>query len=344
MEQLNLFALIESEKPSRELSKDEAKKQVQEYLQVKKVDVDSSTTEKSTPKKQAPVKKSKPELPERYLEFNKIAPKLKGEQLISYLEKWFDGKISVIKNGYMPYDGVVSSEMYVLPKPIENYGFQIEFAGCDIVAEQYILYIYNNQCYYATFSMEVDKRLIGEHRDINRNHCAATLAQIKKVKMSAFRPCNKILSKYHLMGDSEFDFEKDFPYLTEEMLREINVPWEWWYMAPQMEQLYKAGYDFVKSLNKNNIEEFNRLTQKGNSLKEIFKTEPYVFKMMRHQTSLSVWDRFRKMAKRQGMTKQTLESIYEAGYADREVEYVYQLLGRTYNEKPIFKTFDQLLR
>ncbi|MBQ1292911.1 MAG: PcfJ domain-containing protein [Clostridiales bacterium] len=114
------------------------------------------------------------------------------------------------------------------------------------------------------------------------------------------------------------------------------------FTCPQLEQLVKAGYDFAENgirgfwRQTKDIDAFNRLTQPGTKLKNIFKTSKDVYTTLRGETELEIWDVYRKMAKSGKLTKETIEQAYWSHFDADDLKTVNSILNRKYEGKPVF--------
>ncbi len=121
-------------------------------------------------------------------------------------------------------------------------------------------------------------------------------------------------------------------------------------IAPQIEQLDKAGYKFVDtliyaldvhSIEVTAITQFQRLCQPGKNMKEIFKTSKAVYTTLKDCKDLCTWDIYRKMDKQGKIDASNIQRIYLAGYSERDLNDMSAILNRQYNGKKIF-TWDSL--
>ena len=121
-------------------------------------------------------------------------------------------------------------------------------------------------------------------------------------------------------------------------------------IAPQIEQLDKAGYSFVKQQvmvaltgyeDSASLEQFNRLCQPGKNMKEIFKTSKVVYTTLRGCDKLSIWDVYRKMDKQGKISADAIERAYNNNYSEKELNEFSTILGMEYDGKKIF-TWDSL--
>lgn len=120
-------------------------------------------------------------------------------------------------------------------------------------------------------------------------------------------------------------------------------------MAPQFEQLIKAGFAFAdnmitrsKYLRENEIDCFNRLCKRGNNLKEIFKTPKVVYETLKDEKSLDYWDTIRRMFKNGTISQDTIEQIVDAHFDKQDMEKISFILRQEYNGKKVF-TFNSLM-
>lgn len=148
----------------------------------------------------------------------------------------------------------------------------------------------------------------------------------------------------------ETQFMDDFPYDVQ--TQQLNdLPAYLFYVAPQIGQLYKAGYaklvdDFVWALyhaRPTDVVAFFRLTQPGNNMQEIFKTTSGVYKTLKgEKVSIKVWDTCRRLVKTGKVRDDTISLIVDMGLDERELASAYQVLGFERNGKKIL-TLDKLV-
>lgn len=125
-------------------------------------------------------------------------------------------------------------------------------------------------------------------------------------------------------------------------------------LAPELEQLSKAGYAFADemidvlaskrySYTAATMESFNRLVQPGRNLKEIFKTSKAVYSLLKDEVKLKVWDEYRKFDKFGRIQPAAMRRFYESGewIDDRELSEFQKILGAKYRGKTVF-TFESL--
>lgn len=128
-------------------------------------------------------------------------------------------------------------------------------------------------------------------------------------------------------------FQLKKPYLhtwlaalhDDELINYLNCPWS--------ETLSKAGYavahDILKGLLNapSDLELVNRLLQRGNNPKEIFKTSKSVYSALKEETSIHKWDVFRRMEKNGRISGDTISIVYAQNWDKRELETANSILG-----------------
>ena len=161
----------------------------------------------------------------------------------------------------------------------------------------------------------------------------------------------KVFAKYpepgsYMLLNSELDLwdilERTNPYGMETARQYDCTNPLLFFTCPQLEQLIKAGYDFVENgirgfwRQTKEIDAFNRLTQPGTKLKNIFKTSKDVYTTLRGETDLEIWDVYRKMAKTGKLTKETIEQAYWMHFDADDLKTVNSILDRRHSGKPVF--------
>ena len=161
----------------------------------------------------------------------------------------------------------------------------------------------------------------------------------------------KVFAKYpepgsYMLLNNQLDLwdilEKTNPYALEVAKQFDCTNPLLFFTCPQMEQLAKAGYDFVENgirgfwRQSKEIDAFNRLTQPGTKLKNIFKTSKDVYTTLRGETDLEIWDVYRKMAKTGKLTKETIEQAYWSHFDADDMKMVNSILNRRHEGKPVF--------
>ena len=123
-------------------------------------------------------------------------------------------------------------------------------------------------------------------------------------------------------------------------------------VAPELEQLGKAGYTFcdvlagkasIYRLDKADVDAYNRLCKTGSSIKKIFKTSKAVYEVLKNESDVGIWNTFRKMEKTGKITGDQVGFCYENGFSSRELSYISEILNAKYNGKPVF-SFSSLIR
>lgn len=142
-----------------------------------------------------------------------------------------------------------------------------------------------------------------------------------------------------------------YPY-AEPVFRQLVGPnWgELAVMAPELELLYKAGYESLcesivhayATEGSSGVEQFNRLCKPGKNLKEIFKTEKIIYKTLQKERDLAKWDTYRKFLKTGKIQADTVDRIFTADYSAKELQLVYDCLGVKRDGKQLV-TIDQLI-
>ncbi len=182
-----------------------------------------------------------------------------------------------------------------------------------------------------------------------------TVSKWKKAKLHAHKlvtvlnrdETEEILSRVNPYGSA---FLKEFSLDSYNEVYPVDL-----LIAPQLEQLDKAGYKIAKEMRcelqgyEDNVtfEQFNRLCQPGKNMKEIFKTSKAVYTTLKNCEKLSTWDIFRKMDKQGKLTAENVQRCYEGGYSEKELNEASVILNFMWKEKdtekPLF-TWDTLQR
>ena len=161
----------------------------------------------------------------------------------------------------------------------------------------------------------------------------------------------KVFAKYpepgsYMLLNNQVDLwdilERTNPYALETAKQYDCINPLLFFTCPQLEQLVKAGYDFVEDgirgfwMQSKEIDAFNRLTQPGTKRKNIFKTSKDVYTTLRGERDMEIWDVYRKMAKTGKLTKETIEQAYWAHFDADDLKTVNSILNRRYEGKPVF--------
>lgn len=300
--------------------------------------------------KAKPSVEKKPEIPEYLL---KLERKLKDgrndavhfiKTMAEYLN--IDGSKIMIQDRYMCYllkqnlyiSGISSYDLRKMPGGISVYNV-IHSNDMSIS----LVEIHDGIAYLLKITMElVDKN--------NKNNL------VFRMKYGTWQLCKILIPDMNFLTSKE-DMNKEInnylPYASD-IIRENNYHPEYFIIAPQLEQLYKAGYkafvdeveacyryDYCGRSNSSGLDYFNRLTQPGKNLKEIFKTNKVVYTTLKGYKDLRIWDMYRKLMKQRTISIETFEHIVNQGFTQKQLDKVYQILGRQYRGKTIF-TFDSL--
>ena len=119
-------------------------------------------------------------------------------------------------------------------------------------------------------------------------------------------------------------------------------------MAPQIETLYKAGYDFAKGFlsygrfNSDDCDYFNRLCAVGSKPKTIFKTSKVIYSVLKNETDMEVWDCYRRLDKTGKIKEDNVAQAYGQHYSAKDLNHINSILAKQYNDKPVF-TWDTLI-
>lgn len=125
-------------------------------------------------------------------------------------------------------------------------------------------------------------------------------------------------------------------------LKEHNYSLKRYLSAPWLEILEKAGYAFVKNFLieqkwfDKDIQLLNLLTAPGTKPKDIFKAPKSVYTVLKNETNMRTWDIFRKMTKMGKIGQDAVQQVYDAGYHEKDLEYVSSILGYKHNGKNVF--------
>ena len=146
--------------------------------------------------------------------------------------------------------------------------------------------------------------------------------------------------------DTQRILEKTNPYGYRLWRENPSYKPEMLLIYPYLEQLAKAKYSFAHDVlyrgfaDDKEIAYFNRLCKKGNSLKDIFKTDKVVYETLK-TTRLENWDVYRRLYRKGTVSKDTFVQVYNAHYSNKVLEQINSVLSKTYEDKPVF-TFDTL--
>ena len=129
-------------------------------------------------------------------------------------------------------------------------------------------------------------------------------------------------------------------------------------MAPYLETIVKAGYAFAEAFleyghtrfymaefkvksrqipckwEKSYIDALNRLCQIGTDPKSIFKMSPILFKALKEEKEILIWDEFRKLDKRIS-NPIAVKRLVGMELKKDHVKYICEILKKEYHEKPV---------
>ena len=118
-------------------------------------------------------------------------------------------------------------------------------------------------------------------------------------------------------------------------------------VAPELEQLSKAGYAFADyilhwKITPTDVQQYHRLCQSGRNIKEIFKTDKDVYSVLKDTQTLAVWDTYRKMYKQDKLNKESIEYCYSHGFNEGQLNEMSKIMNRKYQGKNVF-SFEKLV-
>ena len=118
-------------------------------------------------------------------------------------------------------------------------------------------------------------------------------------------------------------------------------------VAPELEQLSKAGYAFADyilhwKILPADVQQYHRLCQSGRNIKEIFKTDKDVYSVLKDTRSLAVWDTYRKMYKQEKLNKDSIEYCFSHGFNEVQLNEMSKIMNRKYQGKNVF-SFEKLV-
>lgn len=131
--------------------------------------------------------------------------------------------------------------------------------------------------------------------------------------------------------------------------------------CPQLEQLYKADYAFARRIveehyldktapirwfRQNDVPEevrsFNLLCKPGTKPKDIFKTDKPVYSVLKNEADLKVWNRFRIIYSHGNINQDTLETLYQNRYSEKQLKQMTSIINLKHEDKPVF-TWNSLI-
>lgn len=175
--------------------------------------------------------------------------------------------------------------------------------------------------------------------------------QVKEFTISKWKPLNKMLcfpSFWQDTGDLLSNLSDKKPWVYK-FIMENKVDLYNYIMAPQLEQLHKAGYAFVSGyfdmsvyFHKSDVDCFNRICQHGNDIRSIFKVPSEIYSVLKDCKNITVWDLYRKLFKSEKIKQDTVKQAYDSNLSDKELRAVNSILNKKYNGKMVF-TWDSLM-
>jgi hypothetical protein len=176
-------------------------------------------------------------------------------------------------------------------------------------------------------------------------NCLYQPIEIIDVKISEWKELKKLSTKYNLYQTKTELLKiarENYPYAMDFVEKYSCV--EDFLMAPYLETLCKAGYDFVDDIVKSHgnyrekglVENFNRLCQPGTKPKTIFKTSKAVYTTLKHEVNLSLWDAYRKLDKFGRINQDTIKQTYEFGFNEKDLVSINSILNKQYEGNPVF--------
>lgn len=162
-------------------------------------------------------------------------------------------------------------------------------------------------------------------------------------------PVNKLLYEFQTLQDDQEILERircNNPYAYQYVC-DCGVNPAVYCMAPQIEQLDKMGFRFLRKfanaprsyhearyVSKSEVDAFNRLIQRGTDPKSIFRVPKSVYMGMINESNIMAWDAMRKMVKKGKVSESAVR--WMAGYSAKELDLFNSVLNRTYKGKPVF--------
>ena len=113
-------------------------------------------------------------------------------------------------------------------------------------------------------------------------------------------------------------------------------------MAPHIETLCKAGYNFAKKflsyerLDADNCDYFNRLCAAGSKPKNIFKTSKVIYSVLKNETNMEIWDCYRRLDKTGKIQEDNVAQAYAQHYNAKDLYYINSILAKRFNGNPVF--------
>lgn len=203
-------------------------------------------------------------------------------------------------------------------------------------------------CWYSTLNIYADIGRLG-------NVYSYYIKGLELREIGEWKPCQKVVAKSYNeimlnpLNELEDILNRHYPYWLK-YLKDANFSLENYRLFmqfPELEILCKAGYKFAEDLctatgyrsgfnSEGTIAKFNTLCKHGNNPAEILQISKAAADVLKNESSLSIWDSFRKMDKFKRMSPDGIRTCVAAGYTEKDVRHMADILKRTYNGKPVF--------
>ena len=195
----------------------------------------------------------------------------------------------------------------------------------------------------SVLKMVLYDRLYGTYdRQFSRtNYAQANIKSFALGKWHQNAKLNRFVTYMQTNDELENILIKLNPYAYK-FCKDEGCPIGVYFQAPQIEILVKAGYEFPKQIYTCYILEqgvydcFNRLCKPGKSPKEIFKTSKIIYTTLKNDTSLPLWDTYRKLDKFGRITPDSVRQAYDQGFSEKDLSSINSILNKNYNGKPVF--------
>lgn len=213
-----------------------------------------------------------------------------------------------------------------------------------------ILYVEDDgYVWNATLTMELENRLRGQYAQCGGGMYFDSV-KIKSISVGKWHQNTKVHRFANFMQKKdvlEDILQKNNPYAFK-FCKDEKCPVTFYFQAPQVEILVKAGYSFPRRvysayhMEQSEYDCFNRLCKPGNNPKEIFKTSKVIYTTLKNEDNLHLWDTYRKLDKFGRIKPDTVQQVYDQGFSDKDLSSINSILNKTYKGKPVF-TWDSLI-
>lgn len=196
----------------------------------------------------------------------------------------------------------------------------------------------------STITLKIVGPLWGNYDHGKREYVQIPLAMEDQVFVREFKLCEKLMFNVKtLQNEAELlDIIRSVNTYAYQFVIQDHVEPVVYLMAPQLEILYKAGYEFAEQFfggraSVSQVDCFNRLCQRGSKPSEIFKTSKAVYKVLgAHEIEMDVWDTYRKLDKFGRISQDTIRQSYEHAMPVKDLNIINTILAQKYSGKPIF--------